>query len=410
MRPTYAAFPESEHRERLARARAALKAAGFDCCVVVAPEHLYYLAGYDSWVSVNSPQALVFMVDGGEPTLVLRNVDRWLPLESSWVGDVRTYHLHLDDEVKLIADVAREKGLRGGRVAVETQSYAITHWLGLRLAEALAPARIEDSTAILGDLRVVKSEREMAYIRKAAGYARLGLEAVRKALRPGIGEIALAAALEGAVRGAGSDYWSIPTELSSGPRTPGGHATPRERVIEPGDLVHVEFAGVHRRYHAVGIHTMALGKPSARASEIYRLGKESLSAGVRAARAGAPVDSVEEASLEPLRKAGLEKHATMRFGYGIGVAYPPVWLETLQISRGFKRVLTPGMVFVLHACIELVDERIGVIQGGTYALTASGLRMLVGGGDCELDVIKGTRSGALRPRRPAAGRARRRRR
>src|SRR4029077_13940871 len=31
-----------------------------------------YFAGYDSWVSVNSPQALIFMADGGEPTLVVR--------------------------------------------------------------------------------------------------------------------------------------------------------------------------------------------------------------------------------------------------------------------------------------------------------------------------------------------------
>jgi hypothetical protein len=77
----------------------------------------------------------------------------------------------------------------------------------------------------------------------------------------------------------------------------------------------------------------------------------------------------------------------MRFGYGIGVAYPPIWLETLQNSRGVRTALQPGMVFVLHACVELVEEGLGVIQGGTYALTASGLEMLVGGGDVELDIV-----------------------
>ena len=77
----------------------------------------------------------------------------------------------------------------------------------------------------------------------------------------------------------------------------------------------------------------------------------------------------------------------MRFGYGIGVAYPPIWLESLQISRGFDRRLEPGMVFVLHACIELPDEGIGIIQGGTYALTADGPHMMVGGGDVPFDVI-----------------------
>jgi Xaa-Pro aminopeptidase len=384
--PAFAAFPEAEHRERLARARQRLTRAGFAGCISIAPEHLYYLAGYDAWVSVNSPQALVFRADGGEPTLVLRDVDRLLALETTWVGDARTYRLHDEDPAAHIADVAREHGLAGGRIAVECESYALPFALGARLARALEPARVEDATALLGELRVRKSAGEIAYLRDAARCAAAGLDAARAALRPGITEIALAAAIEGAMRAAGGDYWAIPTELASGPRTPGGHATPRDRVIAPGDLVHVEFAGVARRYHAVAIQTLAAGRPTARAREVYRLTLASLRAGLDAVRPGVPAQAVEEASLEPLRKEGLEGAAMMRFGYGVGIAYPPIWLETLQISRGVARPLEPGMVFVLHACVELVDEGLGVILGGTYALGASGLEMLAGAGAVELQV------------------------
>jgi Xaa-Pro aminopeptidase len=385
--PRDAAFPESEHRERLGRARQALRRAGFAGCVSVAPEHLYYLAGYDAWVSVNSPQALVFTTGADEPTLVLRDVDRPLAVETTWLGDLRTYRLGAEDPAALAADVAREKGLRDGRIAVELQSYALPYSLGTRLAQALGPARVEDATTLLGELRVLKSACEMAYLREAARHAGIGLDAARTALRPGVTEIALAAAVEGAMRGAGSDYWSIPTELASGPRTPGGHATPRERPIEPGDLVHLEFAGVARRYHAAAIHTLACGTPGPRARELYALARDSLRAGIRAVRPGAPAGAVEEASLEPLRQAGLERAAMMRFGYGIGIAYPPIWLETLELRRGADRPLEPGMVFVLHACLELPEEGIGIVQGGTYALTPSGLTMLAGGGDVDLEVV-----------------------
>lgn len=387
MDPAFAAFTEVEHRDRLVRARRRLRQAGFDGCVSVAPEHLYYLAGYDSWVGVNSPQALVFAVDGADPTLVMRDVDLMLALETSWVRDIRTYRLHADDPVHLIGEAAREKGLEAGRVAVELQSYALPSSLGLRLARALAPARVEDATELLGDLRLIKTEREMGYLREAARYAAIGLVAARKALRPGISEIELAGCVEAAMRAAGSDFWAIPTELASGPRTPGGHATPRDRRIQPGDLVHLEFAGVARRYHAVVVHTMAAGDPGPRAREVYALARESLRAGLGAIRSGVRVAAVEEASLEPLREAGIEGSAMMRFGYGIGIAYPPIWLEPLQISRGFDRVLEPGMVFVLHACVELVEAGIGVVQGGTYALTEEGLEMLVGGGDAELEIV-----------------------
>ena len=96
---------------------------------------------------------------------------------------------------------------------------------------------------------------------------------------------------------------------------------------------------------------------------------------------------IETASLVPVHAAGLEAYANMRFGYGIGLAYPPVWLETLQISRGFDETLALGMVFVLHAYLQLDHEDIGIIQGGTWALTGKGLEQLVGGGDVPLEVV-----------------------
>ena len=59
---------------------------------------------------------------GGEPALIVRDVDLALPRETSWVSDVRSYHLFSDDVPALIAAVARDKGLADGKVAIETQS------------------------------------------------------------------------------------------------------------------------------------------------------------------------------------------------------------------------------------------------------------------------------------------------
>ena len=388
MSAEYAVFTQTEHKNRLARARDMLAACGFEVCVSVAPETHYYLAGYDAWVGVNSPQALVFSIsEETEPTLIVRNVDTRLATETTWLSDIRKYQLFADDFSKLVAGIVREKGWTGGRIAMELQSYALNAALYSEMASALKPAEIFDATRLLGDLRIIKSETEMRYVREAAGYANLGLDAAREALRVGVTEIEVAAAVEGAMREAGSDYWAIPTEISSGTRTPGGHATPRHRVIESGDIVHFEFAGVSHRYHATAVHTMACGAPNSRAAELYEIARVSLAAGVSQCHAGAWVADIEEASLEPIRAAGLEAYANMRFGYGIGLAYPPVWLETLQISRGFEDRLAPGMVFVLHAYLQLDHENIGIIQGGTWALTTDGLEQLVGGGDLPLEIV-----------------------
>ncbi len=386
MKPPYAAFEPSEHHERLKRAREALIGADLAAFVCIAPEHLYYLGGYDSWVGVNSPQAMVFTTGPDEPTLILRDVDIALARETTWLKDVRTYRLVQDDFAAMVADILRAKGVTG-RVGIELHSYAVTHALGSALADAVSPSEVIDATEVLGALRLIKSPAELAYLERAAHFTSQGLRAVHENLQPGLSEIGLAALIESAMRRAGSDYWAIPTELSSGARSAGGHATPREKVIEAGDLVHVEFAGVHQRYHTTALQTLAVGYPGGRALELYDIALQSLRAGMAAAKPGTAVAAIEEASFDPLKAHGLESAAMMRFGYGIGIAYPPIWLETLQIARGFDQTLEPGMVFVLHSCLELPDEGLGVIQGGTYRMSETGLHKLVGAGDVDLVMV-----------------------
>ena len=159
--------------------------------------------------------------------------------------------------------------MHGCVLGIEAQSYALTWDWGRTLERALAPAQLIDVTTLLGDLRWFKSPAEVACIRRAAEFAGIGLEAARKALRPGISEIAYAAEIEAAMRRAGSDFWAIPIEMAGGPRGAGGHATPRERIIESGDMMHIEFAGVDKRYHVVALPTLAAGEPTKEARELH---------------------------------------------------------------------------------------------------------------------------------------------
>ncbi len=385
--PPWALFPDSVYAERRTRARHAMREAGLECCIAIAPESLFYLCGYDSWTAMNNPQALVFTVHDDAPVLLVRDVDLALARESARVADIRTFRVNRDDPAGLIAALVFESGATGAGACVDAGSPAVTGAFARALGNALGTAELADATTLLGNLRLLKSSGEMECMRTAAGFAQAGLDALPGAACVGRTEIAVAADLEHAVRRAGSDYQAIPTELTAGPRSAGCHGTPRPRTMATGELLHVEFAGVCNRYHAVAFSTVALGEPGARARDLYRITAASLRAGVAAARPGVPAVEVELASLAPLEREGLAAHAMMRFGYGVGIAYPPVWLETLQIDRYSEQRLQAGMVFVLHACLELVDESLGVILGGTYALGETGAQMLIGEGDVPLRVL-----------------------
>jgi len=383
--PAFSAFPESEHRERLARARQALAEAGFDGCIVVAPENLFYLAGYDSIGSYIGPQALVFSVkEDRDPTLMVRNIDLPLAKETTWIDDIRIYQLNADDIGSLVSKIVQEHGLGKGRWGLELHSYAVTAGYAATIREALPSARIEDAGLILNRLQYLKSPAEIAYVREAARYANIGVDAARKALRTGIKETALCAAVEGAMRAAGSDYPAIPTECASGFRSSGGHATAMPKVIGPNELVHLEFAGVARRYHSVSMLTMATGDPGLRARSLYGVALDSLQAGLEQCRPGASVADIDNASLAPIIKAGLLESAQMRFGIGIGIGYPPIWVGSFQIDRFSDGILQPGMVFYVHSWLSVADEGLGVMVGGTYFVGDSEVEQLSGAGAVDL--------------------------
>lgn len=378
------AFSESEHRERFARARRALRDAGLAACVCFAPEHIYYFAGYDAHTQF-SLQALVFGPDDEEPTFVFRDVDRANADETSWVRDLSLYHHGQHDPADLIVAAVRKRAAPQARVGVCLNSYALPGAFALRLVKALAPSEISDATLLVERQRYVKSPQEIAYIREAASYAERGLRRLREVARPGLTEIQLAGEIEAAMREAGSEYSAMPTWLSCGRRTHGSHKTPTSRVIERGDAIKTEFAGVCRRYHAVTMQTLWIGSVNDADRRIYDTSLAALRAGAQAIAIGAPVARAEQAAFGTLRDGGLSVASHARFGYGVSAAYPPSWLEGLDITGESGDTFAAHMAFVLHTTVY-AKEGLGVLIGGAYITTERGLELL-SGGDLELTVL-----------------------
>ena len=384
MEPVDHAFPESEYRERIKHARKAMRTAKVDCVVCVGPELLYYLAGYDAHTHF-SQQGLVLGVQDDEPTLIIRDVDLGRAEVGSWLKDVRLYRHVADDPAKLVAQAVKDKAPVGMRVGADLRAYALTGAYAFNLTEQLAPAALVDASEWLDELRLVKSEREMVYVRKAAEYATTGLERAREVIRPGITEIELAGQIESVMRAAGSEYPAMPCWINSGPRR-GGHKTPDHRTIKQGDNIAMEFAGVHRRYHAVTIQTVAVGEAAPGFRRTYNLALEALREGSKTIAANTPVCQSEQAVVDALVKGGADPSIRARFGYGVAIAYPPTWLESLDITLESKQFFRPPMTFVLHTADTDEETGQGCLIGGAYALTESGLEIL-SGGDLELAVL-----------------------
>ena len=379
------AFPETEYRDRLARARDLLRDQGLDGCICIAPELLYYFAGHEAYTFF-SDQALIFTTGDDEPSLVIREVDLPVSRETAWISDFRTFHYGKDDPAELVGEAVREKGLVGKKIGVDLGSFSASAGYVQRLRDALAPSQIVDATEIINSLRLVKSPSEIVYIREAASYANIGMDAAVAAIRPGISEIQLAAEIEYAKRSRGCDYAAMPTWVRSGPRSPNAHSQATGRIMENGDVVCIEFAGIARRYQCVTMKTFSLGEPSPRVRAMHEAGRDSLLTGARAIAVGEPVAVAEEASIPPLERRGFSQFSNMRFGIGISAAYPPSWVDSLSIIRESKELFRSGMSFYLHTSIQIPDEGIGALVGASYLLTDKGLEQLTPGSE-ELAVV-----------------------
>ena len=376
-----AAFPEAEHRARLARARRVLRDEGLDAVVSFAPEHIYYFTGYDGHTQF-SIQCLIFGPDDDEATLVLRDVDAINAEETCWAKDIRYYHHGQHDPAELIVDAVKDR-LRGSSVVGTClNTYALPGAFALHLVDLLGATKTRDAGASIERLRYAKSDLEMTYIRQAAAYAEIGLKRLREAAKPGITEIQLTGEIEAAMREAGSEYPAMPTLLSSGPRTRGSHRTPTDRAIARGDSIKTEFPGIARRYHAVTMQTLWIGEPGRESRQSYEHALTALRAGMKAIAVGVPVARAEVATFDSLKSAGVDVSRHARFGYGVSAAYPPSWLEGLDITAESNEVFQANMTFVLHCMVRTPDAR-GILIGGAYTLGADGVEVL-SGGDLEL--------------------------
>ena len=376
----------STYEARWTSLRAYLREADLECAMIVGPEAQYWLCGYDTFLGSVLPQALIFPASSEAPILVVWDADVAIARQTSLVEEIWTYRFGVDEPQDRFVEAAAHLSPGFTQLGVDLSSHALPYAFGAELVAKLAGIEIVDFAPDLARMRAVKTPEELALMRAAGRYADVGLDAFHAHAKPGVTEIALAGEVEYAMRKAGSDYASIPTEMTSGVRSVQGHGTPAAHALEPGALVHIEIGGVERRYNSVGMQTLVVpgAAPKASAVDLYDLARACLSAGLQQLRPGVPAAEVEAPALDLIRAAGQGDNFKMRFGYGVGIGYPPTWLEPLKITRTSTDVLVPGTTFVLHACLLDETDNVGVLAGGTYAMTETGYEMLSGAGDVAL--------------------------
>ncbi len=159
--------------------------------------------------------------------------------------------------------ILEEQECRGRGLGVELDALCLTgkRWEDVRAAIEVR-CECEDSSELVSRLRLVKSEGELEYIRKAAALADDALMAVQRLAKPGTQEQVVLAGMQSVVFQGGGDYPASHFIIGSGENALMVRSFSGYRTLGAKDQLQLEFGGTYRQYHPCLMRTILTGEPS----------------------------------------------------------------------------------------------------------------------------------------------------
>ncbi len=226
-------------------------------------------------------------------------------------------------------------------------------------------------TELVEELRAVKDAGEIVAIERAVVMAEAALQVTLPQIHPGMTELAVAGLLERALRDEGSEAFPFPTIVAAGPRSALPHARAGDRLLQPSDLLLLDFGAVADGYCADLTRTVVVGPSTEDPREVHAIVREAnlrASGAVRAGMTGMAADAVAR---DYIASFGYGEAFGHSLGHGIGLEVH----EAPRLARSVETVLQPGSVVTIEP---------GIYRGGwggvriedDVLVTESGRRVL----------------------------------
>jgi len=369
-------FTEAEFRERQARVRRAVGAAGLDWLIVFHPVSIHWLIGAEA-KSYQAFQCLPVSSEDRPLVMFTRESERCEFENDTLADDVVGWGGgEPEDPVDAFARLADRLGLRWVRVGMEVPAYYLHPHHYVRLKALLGAALVSEPSNLVHDLKLVKSPAEIALIREAARIADDAMQACVATFREGQTELQVAGAVYHALLTAGSGLPASTINLVSGERLGFSHGAPTLRRIQLGDGGNVELGATYKRYMATLGRQFSLGSPPARIREIYDIVRTAGDAMIAEIRPGVPATRPHEAAKRVIAEAGYDRYRIHTSGYGIAPGVPPASGEPLNLFGGSPYRLEPGMMVSVEPPIFIAEERIGARIIDNVLITETGAERL----------------------------------
>jgi Xaa-Pro aminopeptidase len=366
-----------DYAQRQSRLADRMEAEGVDVLFLAPSADLEYLTGVERQIP-NFGEASyasgwvtgAFFLPGSDPMFVLPRMFAAFDLREQPRGELVVVN-ETDDGAAIFERVAKGLGSRctvaiGDRVWAETT---------LELARIFGNERLRTGSALVNELRRVKTSDELEAMGRAIATVEQAMAAVAPLVVPGATMAELAEAVEHELRAAGSRTPSFATHIFTGldEKDLDSHTKTAHEPLADGTSVMFDFGGVVDGYCSDFGRTIYCGDPPADYREAYEIMLAAQEAGRAAVAAGTPASEVNAACRRPIEEAGLGEHFRHRMGHGIGMDVH----ERPFISTEDDTPLQAGMTFTDEPSIIIpgrfsvrIEDIVVCEEGGGRKLNA----------------------------------------
>ena len=378
-------FTKQEFEFRENKVIQSMKEKNLDALLLFRQESMYWLTGYDTFGYVFF-QCLV-LDKSGNIILLTRAPDLRQAQNTSIIKDIRIWidkdGANPNDNLKRILN---ELKLEGKKIGIEYDAYGLTGRNAMLLNKSLNGFyKIEDKSELISKLRVIKSVKEISYVRKAAELADKALEEVWKNSKAGISEGKILAEMQKVIFENGGDYPANEFIIGSGHNALLCRYQSEKRILSNPDQLTIEWAGTFKHYHSAMFRTIPIGKANPKHYKMYDACLEALTKCEEKLVPGNTVGKIFDIHAKTLDDFGYKKSRMNACGYSLGATFSPNWMDTPpMIFTGNPLILKPGMIFFIHMILMDSENQLAMNLGETYLVTEKGNERL---GKQKLDLV-----------------------
>jgi Xaa-Pro dipeptidase len=355
---------ERLRKERLDKAKAALKASDLGALICYDFDNIRYITGthVGEWCR-NKMNRYCILPKGAEPLLF----DPAMPakkISCPWLADrifpaVGSMRGAIPSEVKSVEKGAQEIYRWLQEHGVEKMPVGMDI-ADIPLVRALERLNLEvvDGQQTMLEARMIKTRDEIELLKISAAMVDAAYEEVVRHIRPGNRENDLVAVANQVLYSLGSELVECVNSVAGERGIPHPH-TFSDRIIRPGDMIFLDIMHSYMGYRTCYYRTFICGKPSREQLEAYATAWKWLKDAIDVVKPGATTADIARAWPAP-GEFGLkseEEAFLLQFGHGVGLSIWEKPVVSRLISLEHPYPIREGMVFALETYCPSADGK-----------------------------------------------------